>query len=474
MEKHHHKNSIPNEERIILGCKASAGENISELAREYGTNREFIYQQKEKIMDTLNNSFDKELKDSPSIALTNKVIEKMVFGCMVICKGSTEDTQEFMEQIFNLHLSVGTISNIINSFADKAAEFNQSISLSKITVGAHDEIFQASEPVLVGVDVRSTFIYLMEDSDTREADDWELALLEKKDHGLELETSVNDDGTGLKKGVKNAFPGINMQSDIFHAERKISLAVYNLERAAYKAIGKEYEFNKKCDKKKDKYLEAYEDAVLKSNEAIEAYDKVDILYGWIREALGIGGESYDERIFMLQYTADELDKLENKSQYLKTGISYIKNHQKELLTFIDLAQKQMVRLAKEEGIDANVLLLMWEQKGYRQDSYQYNMLEAKIGSILKEEEQYTHVRGIFQQFIDKIIRSSSIVECINSLIRPYIFLKRVVRSKFLDLLQFYLNTRKYQRSRRKERIGKSPIELLTGKDYAHPLEILGY
>ena len=223
MEKHHHKNSIPKEERIILGCKASTGENIAELAREYGTNREFIYQQKEKVMDILNNSLDKEQQDGPSVTLTKQVLEKIVFGCMVICKGSTEDTQEFIEQIFNLHVSVGTISNIINSFADKAAEFNKTI---------------------------------------------------------------------------------------------------------------------------------------------------------------------------------------------------------------------------EEGIDGRVLSLMWQQKGYPQDSYQYNILEAKIGTILKEQQQYIHNRAIFQEFIDKITRSSSIVECINSLIRPYIFLKRVVRDKFLDLLQFYLRNEK--------------------------------
>ena len=474
MENYHRKNSIPQQERIILGCKANARENIAELAREYHTNREFIYEQKEKVIDTLNNSFDKEQEDEPTITLTDRLMEKIVFGCMVICKGSTEDTQEFMEQIFNQHLSVGTISNIINSFADRAAAFNSSVCLDKIKVGAHDEIFQAGDPVLVGVDIQSTFIYLMDASDTREADDWELALSEKKDQGLELETSVNDDGTGLKKGVNNAFPGINMQSDIFHGERKISLAVYNLERAAYKAIGKEYDFKKKCDKKKDKYLEAYEDAVSKSNEAIKIYDMVNILYGWIREALGIGGELYDERIFMLQFAACELDKLDNKSQYLKAGISYIMNHRKELLTFVELAQKQMEQLAQKEGIDVEALSLMWQQRKYTKESCQYNILEAKIGTVLKEQQQYIYVRDAFEEFINKIVRSSSIVECMNSLIRPYIFLKRVIRDKFMDLLQFYFNTRKYQRSRCKERIGKSPIELLTGVDYAHPLEILGY
>lgn len=36
------------------------------------------------------------------------------------------------------------------------------------------------------------------------------------------------------------------------------------------------------------------------------------------------------------------------------------------------------------------------------------------------------------------------------------------------------NTRKYHRSRVAERIGKSPLELLTGKEYPEFLEALGY
>lgn len=66
------------------------------------------------------------------------------------------------------------------------------------------------------------------------------------------------------------------------------------------------------------------------------------------------------------------------------------------------------------------------------------------------------------------------MENINSQIRAYLFLKRVLKGKFLDLLQFYLNTRKYLNSMVKERKGKSPLEFLTDKDYGDWLEILEY
>jgi len=47
-------------------------------------------------------------------------------------------------------------------------------------------------------------------------------------------------------------------------------------------------------------------------------------------------------------------------------------------------------------------------------------------------------------------------------------------SGYLELLQFFLNHRRFMRSRRPERIGKSPKELLTNECHSHWLELLGY
>jgi len=86
---------------------------------------------------------------------------------------------------------------------------------------------------------------------------------------------------------------------------------------------------------------------------------------------------------------------------------------------------------------------------------------------------YDDIHQKFKAILNKTVRASSIVECINSLIRPYLFLKKVVPDKFLDLLQFYFNTRKYRRSRKSERVGKSPVELLTGMKCPSVLSLLG-
>ena len=72
------------------------------------------------------------------------------------------------------------------------------------------------------------------------------------------------------------------------------------------------------------------------------------------------------------------------------------------------------------------------------------------------------------------VRASSLVENVNSRLRSYFFLRRHLGNDYLALLQFFLNHRRFPRSQRPERAGKSPAELLTGQSHRHWLELLGY
>ena len=79
-----------------------------------------------------------------------------------------------------------------------------------------------------------------------------------------------------------------------------------------------------------------------------------------------------------------------------------------------------------------------------------------------------------QDLIGSTVRASSIVENTNSRLRNYFFLRKTLGRGYLELLQFFFNHRRFLRSGRPERVGRSPAELLTGQEHAHWLEILGY
>src|SRR4051794_26788764 len=70
-------------------------------------------------------------------------------------------------------------------------------------------------------------------------------------------------------------------------------------------------------------------------------------------------------------------------------------------------------------------------------------------------------------------RSSSLVENLNSRLRPSFPFRRPLGGSSLDLLRFFLNHRRFVRSRHAERRGKSPRELMTGQGHPHWLTLLG-
>ncbi|MDB2614099.1 hypothetical protein N9Y92_02950 [Chlamydiales bacterium] len=84
------------------------------------------------------------------------------------------------------------------------------------------------------------------------------------------------------------------------------------------------------------------------------------------------------------------------------------------------------------------------------------------------------LKEAIQSLSKETVRASSIVENLNSRLRGYFFLRKTLDSGYLEILQFFLNHRRFMRSTRLERVGKSPAELLTGKPHDHWPEILGY
>jgi hypothetical protein len=66
------------------------------------------------------------------------------------------------------------------------------------------------------------------------------------------------------------------------------------------------------------------------------------------------------------------------------------------------------------------------------------------------------------------------VENLNSRLRCYFFLRRQLGPDYLELLRFFLNHRRYPRSRKDGRARRSPAEILQGKMLPHWLEQLGF
>jgi hypothetical protein len=97
----------------------------------------------------------------------------------------------------------------------------------------------------------------------------------------------------------------------------------------------------------------------------------------------------------------------------------------------------------------------------------WGRLRSKLGS------QFHAVFAAVGRIMEHTPRSSSLVENLNSRLRNYFTLRRHLGNPYLDLLRFFQNHRRFPRSRRAKRKGRSPRELMTGQDHQHWLTLLG-
>jgi hypothetical protein len=140
------------------------------------------------------------------LPVTRRWLDQTMLGLTQIARASFRGVIEFMHDILGISVSLGTVHNVHQWAAQRARAINDNIDLSTIRVGLYDEIFQGSQPLLVGVDVGSTYCYLLAPEAHRDGDTWAIHLLDLQKQGLVPEYTIADAGTGLRAGQRIAWP----------------------------------------------------------------------------------------------------------------------------------------------------------------------------------------------------------------------------------------------------------------------------
>jgi hypothetical protein len=152
---------LPLQARQQLALDALAGQSISALADQHQVSRKFVYQQLDMALDALVQAFapvpDDQEKVLFYLPVTRSRLCQIVLALVLVCHSSLRGVVEFLAAVFDYRLSLGSVFNIVHSAVPVARQINESQDLSAVRIGADDEIFQAGQPVLVGVDTRSTY-----------------------------------------------------------------------------------------------------------------------------------------------------------------------------------------------------------------------------------------------------------------------------------------------------------------------------
>jgi hypothetical protein len=247
-----------------------------------------------------------------------------------------------------------------------------------------------------------------------------------------------------------------------------------LERAAYKAIAREEERGKKAKRMPNSPMmggvvhEDYRRAQDEAKLQIERYEGLRLLAAWVREAL----EPIEPGSGRIRSKGECLQELSAATELMRElGVSaakkladYLDQSGPGLLAYVDRLQLLVGEIVKELGEEGvRYLCREWQlerklDRGRAEvnSGRQRHYLRAHLISLLYWTSGYSAARKRVAAVLGSILRGSSLVECVNSLLRPYAELRKSLGQGFLDLFTLYRNAHVFARGKR---AGHSPFQL---------------
>jgi hypothetical protein len=460
-------------QRIKLAIQALSGTaNISHLAAEHHVSRKYIYQQKDKALAVLDDAFAPTTADETVLfylPVTKRWLHQLILCLTLICHSSFRGVVEFMRDMLGVFISEGTVHNVHQVAIQRAGANNRAQDLSPIREALLDEIFHCDQPVLVGVDARSTYCFLLAAESHRDAETWAIHHLYAKDQGFNPDYTVADGGTGLRAGQKLVWNDTPCHGDIFHIQHQCEVLANTLSSVAKGCISARQKLQIQAGNSAQ--VSAAIHAETQSNALAR---DVRTLSQWLgHDILSLAGPPQPIRQELFDFVIAELAAREPLDERRIRPVRIaLQNQRDDLLAFAGVLDEKLDDLARDHHLSPYLVrqVCVLQRKPDTSPAYweSWCRLCAQIGH---------QCHAVFAAVIEAMAqtpRCSSMVENLNSRLRNYFTLRRQLGGDYLSLLQFFLNHRVFLRSRIPERVGKSPTQLMTGNAHPHWLTLLGF
>ena len=451
---------------------------ITELSRQFMISRMFVYMLANTLHETSLTVFGDNVSKP---AVTEDLPDHCILSLRLEGKCSIEAISSIMKRFGIPNASTGSVSQYLKRVGSLLPNtLTTSNDEVQLVVFLSDELFAKNIPILVTVDPISSAILRIELADSRKVEDWKNHWECLQKNGYIATYLVTDEGKGLCGAHKEALADIIRQPDTYHAiAHQLGQWVNILEAAAYKAIQREFDCYDKLDSARsdkviNKRIDGYDEAIKIADEAIELYETFHFLYVSIINELKLfdcNGNLRDrkEAEENIEAGLSLIEELGHK-KIIKV-VNKVRRTMPGLLNYFDLAISILDNLSSlpidQEALQALCLAWQW-RKGYIKSKKakghkfchmnEQFCLEIATGYL---QEDYDIVKEQVYQQLDQIVQSSALVECINSIIRPYLNgSKNHVTQETLNLIMFYHNHRRYMAGKRKS---QTPMEILTGK-----------
>jgi hypothetical protein len=383
---------------------------------------------------------------------------------------------EILHKLGYPHDSTGMVSERLKAFGGCLSN-TINVDAECLVFFLSDELFALNRPILVTIDPVSTAILRIEPAPNRDAKTWTLHYQALMDHSIMAKGLCSDRATSINKGLQAVYDNLVWCSDHFHEFNGLVKLLTTLEKQAYAAIAEEEERlrvfnNAKSEDNLQKRLEQYDAAQADCNQRIAQYQHVSDILDLLFPALYFFDQATGRHHTEQQVKSDVLALMdlldECELQKLQQETQTIRNHIDDICVCYRQVEEICKGLAKTLPEDVlNFMGLAW-QHGHQSHQHKgarkkYHMAEQDfwldVVVSLLDGNAVSQIEQAFEMF-DEMVRSSSLIEMVNSQIRPHLNnCKGLITQELLNLIMFYHNHHLYKSGKRK---GRAPIETLTG------------
>lgn len=437
--------------------------SVTDLAREYGVSRKFLYELSDKasvaISEALVAKAPGRKPHKKQVEIDDDFVRRAIAACLSVVPGTVRTVQMLLDLLFNVRRSVGYISQTAKAIGAEALAYTQKLSLPILALAEADEIFQGHKPCLTVVDGRSFLVLSLSAQDHRDETTWGCVLLDIQKQGVQLVDVASDGGRSIPAGVRAISKRIPLRPDLFHLIRDAHRVTQRLERHAYKAMA----LGERARKA------AQEQAQPKRRPGAPLKVKVELPQAEIEEQQAI--ETLDAWTWLLQEMRQALEPIHHQTgciastqlarQTLLTALELLKTiHNDAIQNFVEpFAEKLDQLLSPLEwleqalapwrvGVDPKLeAFMIWAWKHQKE-------LGITVEQVLPADQ--LDLVTAFWNALSLFHRSSSLAESLHSWLRPYLQVHRGMPAWLLPLLQVVWNQHVFQRGKRQ---GKSPMQL---------------
>jgi hypothetical protein len=498
---------------------------VTDLADLFDTSRKTIYTIGQRVAEGVlvrpsgrrpaqpDNPAPVEPSPYPTIAVTPNRVKRTVLTNLLPGGMTTRAQQDSLQAALDTHRSGGWISELILEAGERAGRKLDEIDLSPLgqVVTARDELYFDDKAFLINVEPRHFVIvggYVEEQCDSRT---WGVALqLDHHTRGLQIVGLAEDGAKMYPASLREAELSAQVQKDVWHIEANAGQAVTDLERTALKTLERAENLLRQISKDgapdDDVHLAEWVEADDEAERLVNLSAEVRCLRGHLCDALELvdwrSGEIRDREIneWLLDEVLKELRKLGHPR--VRKLVKFLEGQRGEMLTFLDWLEIKLApwqrRLALHIPDEAQrkffqaTVARAWRlnravANGHTSFRAQAEFATALLAELVADDPSALQLAEELFNILEGVVRTSCAAETVNSILRPYLTIKRSFQGRetaqaWLNLFWLWFNMHPLKRSKRRR--GEQPmspyqyasVKVYTddGRETLDWLEAIGY